>query len=76
MCEERGAGWAGWMAAPEATALVPAGPWVDLTHPFSASVPQSSIFPAPQLTAVARMPETAFDVTRLETVVHMDTHLD
>ncbi|MDX1401283.1 MAG: cyclase family protein [Kiloniellales bacterium] len=80
MCEapSKGArtGWAGWLDAPSRPASRPNGPWVDLTYSFSRDVPRSALFPPPSLSYFAKMPDKPLNISRLETVVHVGTHVD
>ena len=80
MCDaprtERGLGWQGWIDCPERPGSGSTAPWVDLTHTFSSDVPKSALFPAPSLTLTHHLPEDRLNVTRLETVVHVGTHVD
>ena len=69
-------GWRGWPALPAPRAGTVLGDWIDLTHPFSADVPRVGMFPAPVITRIAEMPTQPLNVTRVETVVHVGTHVD
>ena len=69
-------GWRGWFDLPLRTARRPDEQWVDLTHPFSTSVPRSAMFPPPRFSYFAQMPEKPLNVTHMETIVHMGTHVD
>jgi arylformamidase len=80
MCDIPGAdsykGWRGWLKMPAAKAVQPTGDWVDLTYPFSANVPRVGSFPPPSITRISEMPAKPLNVTRIDTFVHMGTHLD
>jgi arylformamidase len=80
MCESPTAkgrtGWRGWFDLPSRTAPHTDEKWVDLTHPFSTSVPRSAMFPPPRFWYFAQMPEKPVNVTHMETIVHMGTHVD
>jgi kynurenine formamidase len=52
------------------------GDWVDLTYPLSPEVPRVGSFPPPKFTRIAEMPARPLNVTHMDTVVHMGTHLD
>ncbi|MBR0776053.1 cyclase family protein [Bradyrhizobium diazoefficiens] len=69
-------GWRGWSELPSRTIQKADGTWVDLTHPFSAAVPRSAAFPPPKFSYFAQMPERPLNVTQMETIVHMGTHVD
>lgn len=74
--EEPRKGWAGWSVVPKRPTGGPFADWCDLTHSFSEHVPRSALFPAPILSKFASMPEKPLDVSRLDTVVHVGTHVD
>lgn len=69
-------GWRGWSPLPALRTGKPLGDWIDLTYPLSPNVPRIGSFAAPKLTRVAEMPAKPLNVTRMEMVVHMGTHLD
>lgn len=70
------AGWRGWLPLPVPKRVKPLGDWVDLTYPLSPNVPRGGLFPTPKFTWVAEMPTHPFNVTHVEMVVHMGTHVD
>ena len=79
MCDSPGearTGWIGWLDAPSTLVSAPNGPWIDLTYSFSENVPRV----CPVSTAVAQffaqMPHQTLNVSRLETIVHVGTHVD
>lgn len=69
-------GWRGWLALPATRSETPRGDWVDLTYAFSPDVPRVGSFTAPTFTRIAEMPDKPLNVTRMDTIVHMGTHLD
>jgi len=69
-------GFRGWLPLPAPRATRPLGDWIDLTYPFSPDVPRVGSFAGPTITRIAEMPEKPLNVTRVETIVHMGTHLD
>lgn len=69
-------GWHGWLPLPALRADTPCGDWIDLTYPLSPDVPRVASFAAPVFTRIAEMPEKPLNVTRMDTIVHMGTHLD
>lgn len=69
-------GWQGWLEIPQRIPSPPTGPWIDLTHSFSSQVPRAPLFPEPQFSHFAKMPEADFNISELKTVVHMGTHVD
>ena len=79
MCDSaqsRGRGWIGWRPMPETPPAVPNGPWVDLSYRLSTSVPRASIFPEPSFRRVKSLPEDPINVTEMQMVVHIGTHVD
>ena len=68
--------WHGWLPLPERQPGKPVGDWVDLTYPVSPNVPRIDTFAAPKFTRIAKMPEQAINITHMEMVVHVGTHLD
>jgi len=69
--------WCGWMPLPRVPYPAKAsGDWIDLTHPLSPEVPRSGMFAAPKLTRIAEMPAKPLNVTHMDTVVHIGTHVD
>lgn len=75
LCRPR-TGWTGWSDTPSRETEHAAGSWTDLTHIFSEKVPRSALFPAPVIGKFASMPEIPLDISRIETVVHVGTHVD
>ncbi len=69
-------GWGGWLPLPERRVEDPVGEWIDLTYPLSAGVPHVGTFAAPKFTRILEMPTKPLNVTHMDTVVHMGTHLD
>lgn len=80
MCDcdlQPGYGWKGWRCLPESgEPLVPAGPWVDLSHPLGEATPRVPSFPPPLFERVRSLPQDQLNVTRMEMVVHIGTHVD
>lgn len=66
-------GWPHWLTSP---AVVPTGEWDDLSHPLDASIPVPKIFPKPSFDRVLSMPENLLNVTRIDMVCHLGTHID
>lgn len=69
-------GWIGWQNAPQRPTSSSPNPWTDLTHPFSEDVPRSAMFAPPVIRKFASMPEKRLNISHLETVVHVGTHVD
>lgn len=79
MCDapqEVGLGWQGWMDLPASGAVTPTGPWIDLSHPLSNTMPRVSFFPEPRFEQIMEMPEHPLNVTEMQMVVHIGTHVD
>jgi kynurenine formamidase len=69
-------GWKGWMDLPPATAGAGYGPWVDLSHVLSKDLPRVTFFPTPRFERILSMPERPMNVTEIQMVVHVGTHVD
>lgn len=79
MCDcgaPRGFGWKGWRALPASRPLQATGAWVDLSHPLTSEAPKVPFFPKPVFEKIRRLPEDLLNVTRMEMVVHIGTHVD
>jgi kynurenine formamidase len=72
----RGYGWRGWPTLPAPGRLTAIGDWIDLSHPASATMPRVPSFPAPVFELIRALPGDPLNVTRMEMVVHIGTHLD
>lgn len=71
-----GVTWQGWAELPPKSPRQALGDWIDLTHPLSPSVPRSAMFEPPKFSRIAEMPEKPMNVSRMDMVVHMGTHVD
>jgi arylformamidase len=79
MCDaptETGLGWNGWMDIKPSNAGETVGVWVDLSHPLGPDMPRVSFFPQPRFEQIMKMPEHPLNVTEIQMVVHIGTHLD
>jgi kynurenine formamidase len=79
MCDckdSRGRGWIGWQPMPEGAPSLAAGPWVDLSHRLSKSMPRAMGLPEPSFRRVKSLPEDPLNVTEMQMVVHIGTHVD
>ena len=79
MCDPsppRGQGWRGWMPLPPPRVVSPAGPWIDLSHPFSPDMPRVPIFRPLHMERLKCLPADPLNVTAFSMVVHTGTHLD
>lgn len=69
-------GWRGWRSFPAAQIARASGPWHDLTHRLHNELPVPHVFAHPNVERVMAMPEGRLNVTRLDVVVHVGTHVD
>jgi len=79
MCDAhgaRGTGWRGWQALPEPDFGRPLGPWRDLSHRLSEAVPRAAVFPQPAFRRIKSLPADPLNVTEMQMVVHIGTHVD
>lgn len=79
MCEvisEGRTGWRGWRHWPEAVAARATGPWQDLSHKLHNDLPVPHVFPHPHFGRIASMPEAKLNISRIDMVCHVGTHLD
>jgi kynurenine formamidase len=66
--------WKGWIDVPEPT-LVGSGQWLDLSHTLSDDVPRVPIVPQPRFSLWRKLP-TFPNVTEMQMIVHLGTHVD
>jgi kynurenine formamidase len=79
MCDghqKPGHGWQGWIDLPASSLSMPLGPWVDLTYRLSSSTPRAGVFPQPAFRRLKSLPEDPLNVTEMQMVVHIGTHVD
>lgn len=79
MCDnphQIGTGWKGWCALPPSQPGMPTGPWRDLTYPLGHAVPRASVFPQPVFRRIKSLPDDSLNVTEMQMVVHVGTHVD
>ena len=69
-------GWKGWQPMPARPAGKALGAWIDLTYPLAPGTPRIGSFPPPVFTRIAEMPARPLNVTRMDMVVHVGTHVD
>ncbi len=69
-------GWQGWQDLPAPQPMQPKGDWVDLSHPLSVDAPRVPSFPAPVFNLIHRIPDEPLNVTMMQMVVHIGTHID
>ena len=66
--------WKGWVDVPEPT-LTGTGQWIDLSHTLSDDVPRVPIVPQPRFSLWRKLP-TFPNVTEMQMIVHLGTHVD
>ena len=71
-----GNGWRGWLALPAQENLPAGGPWFDLSHKVGPQVPRASVFPKPSFRRLKSLPADPLNVTEIQMVVHIGTHVD
>jgi len=82
MCDGAGIadhGWKGWQEIPPVRFPDPerrGGPWVDLSHRLNNDLPRVSFFPKPSFRLVMQIPDHPINVTEMQMVVHVGTHVD
>jgi arylformamidase len=82
MCDGTGMadhGWKGWLDIPPLRfpdVERRGGDWKDLSHRLNDALPRVSFFPKPSFRQVMRIPEHPINVTEIQMVVHVGTHVD
>lgn len=82
MCDGTGIadhGWKGWQELPQLRfpdVERQGGPWVDLSHRLNNDLPRVSFFPKPSFRLVMQIPNDPINVTEIQMVVHVGTHVD
>lgn len=79
MCDRKGVthtGWKGWIDVPAAPAAGGFGQWIDLSHVLNERLPHPSFFPAPRFRQIMSQPDRPLNVTEMQMVVHIGTHVD
>jgi kynurenine formamidase len=69
-------GWKGWPELPTAAPASGSGAWVDLSHVLSNDLPNVPFFPAPRFEQIMTQPKSPLNVTEMQMVVHLGTHVD
>ena len=67
--------WQGWIDIPEPT-LSGGGGWIDLSHTLSEEVPRVPIVPRPHFGLWRPTPDFPVNVTEIQMIVHLGTHVD
>ena len=73
--ESAGTGWKGWLELPVST-TAGGGAWTDLSYVLSEELPRVSFFPAPRFRQIMSQPKHPINVTEIQMVVHIGTHVD
>lgn len=68
-------GWSGWPPASE-LAYRPLGPWHDLSHVIDEDIPRNDPFPAPTFSKFRQLEEHMINISELQMIVHLGTHVD
>ena len=79
MCDTNdtpGSGWKGWMDIPPNATTTGHGPWIDLSHMLSDELPTVPFFPKPRFGRIMSQPQHPMNVTEIQMVVHLGTHVD
>lgn len=78
MCEkcETDKGWLGWIDIPSPKSVAATGTWVDLSHPLSSDMPRQPFFPEPAFEKFMQAPEHPLNVTHIDMIAHIGTHVD
>ena len=71
-----GNGWQGWIDVPAPTTGTGAGDWIDLSHILNEQLPNVPFFPSPRFRRIMSQPEHPLNVTEIQMVVHLGTHVD
>ena len=68
--------WQGWMEpGPEESASV-RGPWIDLSQTVYDGMPRFAAFTAPRVEQIRKMPQDPLNVTEIQIICHVGTHVD
>ena len=76
ICNHARTGWKGWLPLPPTRQTQATGPWVDLSHCLTEELSRISLLPPPSFRRISRMPEDHANVTEIQMVTHVGTHLD
>jgi kynurenine formamidase len=79
MCDANqhpGHGWQGWIDVPAPAAEHGTGAWVDLSHVLNERLPNVPFFPSPKFRQIMTQPAHPLNVTEIQMVVHLGTHVD
>jgi len=68
--------WQGWMELERDKDMSPIGPWVDLSQTIYDGMPRFALFTAPRVVQIKKMPQDPLNVTELQIICHVGTHVD
>jgi len=79
MCDTKehpGLGWKSWIDVPQPVAENAGTEWIDLSHVLNEQLPKVPFFPAPRFGRIMSQPKHPLNVTEIQMVVHLGTHVD
>ncbi len=68
--------WHGWMKLGPDEGISAGGPWVDLSQTVYDGMPRFAAFSAPRVVQIKKMPQDPLNVTELQIICHVGTHVD
>ncbi len=68
--------WHGWMDLGPDKPMSNHGPWLDLSQTFHDGMPRFASFAAPRVEQIKKMPRDPLNVTEIQMVCHVGTHVD
>ena len=68
--------WRGWSRLEAPKIGLGAGPWLDLSQPLYPEMPRIDFFPPPRYEQIIRRPQKPLNVTEIQMVCHVGTHVD
>lgn len=69
-------GWHGWRHWPDRPIPRATGAWHDLSHRLHNELPVPHVFPKPSYGRITSMPKDRLNITQIEMVCHIGTHVD
>jgi kynurenine formamidase len=68
--------WKGWSSLEQPEIGRGKGPWMDLSQPLYPDMPRVDFFPSPRYEQIIRRPQKPLNVTEIQMVCHVGTHVD
>jgi len=68
--------WKGWMALGPAESAPERGPWIDLSQTVYHGMPRFASFAAPRVEQIKKIPQDPLNVTEIQIICHVGTHVD